>query len=43
MEEIERTYLKKALEYSGGSKQKAADLLGVNYTTFLYRLDKLLN
>jgi two-component system response regulator PilR (NtrC family) len=43
MQEIERAYLKKALEYSGGSKQKAADLLGVNYTTFLYRLDKLLN
>lgn len=43
LQKIERTYLKKALEYSGGSKQKAADLLGVNYTTFLYRLDKLLN
>ena len=43
LEEIERAYLKKALEYSGGSKQKAADLLGFNYTTFLYRLDKLLN
>ncbi len=43
LQEIERAYLKKALEYSGGSKQKAADLLGVNYTTFLYRLDKLLN
>lgn len=43
LQKIERTYLKKALEYSGGSKQKAAELLGVNYTTFLYRLDKLLN
>ena len=43
MQEIERAYLKKALEYSDGSKQKAAELLGVNYTTFLYRLDKLLN
>ena len=43
MDEIEKAYLKKALECSGGSKQKAADLLGFNYTTFLYRLDKLLN
>jgi len=43
LEEIERAYLKKALEYSDGSKQKAAELLGVNYTTFLYRLDKLSN
>lgn len=39
--EIERAYLEKALEYSNGNKQKAAELLGVNYTTFLYRLDKI--
>ena len=43
LEEIEKAYLKKALECSNGNKQKAAELLGVNYTTFLYRLDKLLN
>ena len=39
--EIEMAYLEKALEYSDGNKQKAAELLGVNYTTFLYRLDKI--
>ena len=38
--EIERAYLEKALEYSNGSKQKAAELIGINYTTFLYRLEK---
>jgi len=43
LEEIEKAYLKKALECSNGKKHKAAELLGVNYTTFLYRLDKLLN
>ncbi len=37
---IERDYIKKALEVSGGKKQKAADLLGMNYTTFLYRLER---
>jgi two-component system response regulator PilR (NtrC family) len=39
--EIEMAYLEKALDYSNGNKQKAAELLGVNYTTFLYRLDKI--
>lgn len=39
--EVERAYLEKALEYSSGNKQKAAELLGVNYTTFLYRLEKI--
>ena len=43
LEEIEKTYLKKALECSNGNKQKAAELLGVNYTTFLYRLEKIDN
>jgi len=42
LEKIERAYLKKALEYGDGNKQKAAELLDMNYTTFLYRLDKLL-
>jgi two-component system response regulator PilR (NtrC family) len=41
LEEIERAYLKKALECSKGNKQKAAELLGINYTTFLYRLEKV--
>ena len=41
LSEIEGAYLEKALEYSNGNKQKAAELLGINYTTFLYRLDKI--
>jgi len=41
LQEIEMAYLKKALEYSGGSKQKAADLLGLRYHTFWHRLNKL--
>ncbi|MBC8463646.1 MAG: sigma-54-dependent Fis family transcriptional regulator [Deltaproteobacteria bacterium] len=40
---IERDYIKKALEVSGGKKQKAADLLGMNYTTFLYRLERAIS
>ncbi|MEE8553255.1 MAG: sigma-54 dependent transcriptional regulator [Desulfobacterales bacterium] len=39
--EIERAYLKKALEYSNGNKQKAAELLGVSYRSFRHRLSKL--
>ncbi len=37
---IESEYIKKALDVSGGNKQKAAALLGMNYTTFLYRLER---
>ena len=40
---IEKSYIDKALECSGGNKQKAAELLGVNYTTFRYRLEKTEN
>ena len=43
LEEIEGAYLKKALECSNGNKQRAAELLGINYTTFLYRLEKIDN
>ena len=39
--EIERSYFKKAMAVSGGKKHRAAELLGINYTTFLYRLDKM--
>lgn len=39
--EVERAYLKKALELSGGEKKKAADLLGINLRSLRYRLDKL--
>jgi len=39
--EIESGYLKKALECSNGSKNKAAELLGVSFRSLRYRLDKL--
>lgn len=39
--EIEAAYIGKALEVVGGNKPKAAELLGINYTTFRYRLEKL--
>jgi len=40
LSEIENAYLHKALDVSKGNKHKAAELLAINYTTFLYRLDK---
>jgi two-component system response regulator PilR (NtrC family) len=41
LEEIERAYIKKALDCSNGNKNKAAELLGVSFRSFRYRLDKL--
>jgi two-component system, NtrC family, response regulator PilR len=41
LEDIERAYIKKALECSSGNKNKAAELLGVSFRSFRYRLDKL--
>jgi two-component system response regulator PilR (NtrC family) len=41
LEEIERAYLKKALECSSGNKNRAAELLGMSFRSFRYRLDKL--
>ncbi len=41
LEEIEKAYLEKALELSSGSKNKAADLLGISFRSLRYRLDKL--
>lgn len=41
LEEIERAYLKKALEASGGNKQMAAELLGISYRSFRHRFGKL--
>jgi two-component system response regulator PilR (NtrC family) len=38
---VEREYLLKALENSGGIKQKAAELLGISMRSLRYRLDKL--
>jgi two-component system response regulator PilR (NtrC family) len=39
--EVEQGYLLKALEISGGVKQKAAELLGISFRSFRYRLEKL--
>ena len=41
LEEIERAYLEKALDCTKGKKQEAADLLGISFRTFRYRLQKL--
>ena len=41
LSEIESAYLEKALEYSNGNKQKAAELLGIRYHTLWHRLNKL--
>ena len=41
MAEIERDYILKAMEMAHGSKQRAADLLGVSMRSLRYRLDKL--
>lgn len=41
MAEIERDYLLKAMEMARGSKQRAAELLGVSMRSLRYRLDKL--
>jgi two-component system response regulator PilR (NtrC family) len=39
--DAERGYLLKALEMSGGIKQKAAELLGISFRSLRYRLQKL--
>ncbi len=41
LESIEKAYITKALEISNGKKNKAAELLGLTFRTFRYRLDKL--
>ena len=41
LEEIERAYLRKALDCTNGNKNKAADLLGISFRSMRYRLDKL--
>jgi two-component system response regulator PilR (NtrC family) len=38
---IERKYIIKAMEMAHGSKQKAADLLGITMRSLRYRMDKL--
>jgi two-component system response regulator PilR (NtrC family) len=41
MAEIERDYLFKAMEMAQGSKQRAAELLGISFESLRYRLEKL--
>jgi len=41
VEEIEKAYLEKALDCTNGKKQEAAELLGISFRTFRYRLQKL--
>ena len=41
MAEIEREYVTKAMAMTQGSKQRAADLLGINLRSLRYRLEKL--
>ena len=41
LEEVEIAYVNKAMEYSGGERNKAAELLGINMRSLKYRLEKL--
>lgn len=41
LEDMERDYLLKALRMAHGSKQRAAQLLGINTRSLRYRMDKL--
>ncbi len=41
LEQIERAYIEKALECSGGNKKKAAELLGIRYRSLWHRIDKM--
>lgn len=40
LDSIEKKYLEAALQQTSGAKKKAADLLGVNFRSFRYRLQK---
>ena len=39
--QVEKAYLIKALEHTGGVRKKAAELLGVTFRSLRYRLEKL--
>ena len=41
LEEIERAYLEKALSITDNEKKQAADLVGMTFRSFRYRLEKL--
>lgn len=41
LEDIERAYINKAMACAGNKKKRAADLLGMTFRSFRYRMDKL--
>lgn len=41
LEEIEKAYIEKALEFTGGNKNKASELLDINLRSMRYRCGKL--
>jgi two-component system response regulator PilR (NtrC family) len=41
LEEIERAYLEKALSVTDNKKKQAAELLGMSFRSFRYKLEKL--
>ena len=41
LEDIEKAYLKKALECADGNKKKAAELLGLRYRSLWHRIEKM--
>jgi len=43
LSKIEKSYLRKAMEYANGNKKKAAKLLGLGYRSMWHRLDKFEN
>ncbi len=40
LEELEKQYIKSALQISNGNKSKAAQLLGISRDTLRYRIEK---
>ncbi|MBU1055485.1 MAG: sigma-54 dependent transcriptional regulator [Proteobacteria bacterium] len=40
LEDLEKAYVKKAFEFSGGDKIRSAELLGINLRSMRYRLEK---
>jgi DNA-binding NtrC family response regulator len=41
LEAVERAYVRRVLEHTGGKRMAAAQLLGISYPTFLKRLREL--
>ena len=41
MAEIERAYILKAIDMANGSRQRAAELMGISFKSLEYRLSKI--